>query len=392
MAGVGLPVPIATWRCRWCGGGRGDVVLDLGTQPAADHFPLPDAPIPDPAYPLRMVLCRDCGLAQLEDDPTTAAEPRGVEPAALVEQARAAVRDLAGAGLARAGQRVAEFPSPHGGSWLGLLAAQGLAEAVGDQRADLVVDSLGIMHEPDQRAGLERRVRRLAPDGVLAVHVHPLATIVRDGTWNALRHGHFAYLGAASLLDMAGELGLEPVGAWRYGLYGGTVMIAFARAGSAAAASRDEGAEAARDAAAGELAAGVRDAATVATLGAHVGASGDALRAYLDGARAAGLSVAGYGAASRAVALLAVASVTAADLAVVADASPAKAGRCLPGSRVPIVGPGELAAMRPDRVLLFVPDLLAEVRAALPEVEAAGGRWVVVEPEPREVLPLSPPR
>jgi hypothetical protein len=30
-------------------------------------------------------------------------------------------------------------------------------------------------------------------------------------------------------------------------------------------------------------------------------------------------------------------------------------------------------------VLLFVPDLLAEVRAAFPEVETAGGRWVDVE-------------
>ena len=27
-------------------------------------------------------------------------------------------------------------------------------------------------------------------------------------------------------------------------------------------------------------------------------------------------------------------------------------------------------------VLLFVPDLLAEVRASYPQVEAAGGRWV----------------
>lgn len=388
-----FPAPIAGWRCRWCGGGRGDVVLDLGTQPAADHFPLPDDPTPDPAYPLRMVLCADCGLAQLEDDPTTAAEPRGVEPTALADQARAAVRDLVAAGLARPGTRVAEFGSPHGGSWLGPLVTAGLVAAAGDEPADLVVDSLGIMHERDQRAGLERRVRRLAPDGVLALHVHPLATIVRDGTWNALRHGHFAYLGAAPLLDMAGELGLEPVGAWRYGLYGGTVMVAFARSGGATAApGRAEGAAAARRAAAAELAAGVRDAATVATLGAHVGASGDALRAYLDGARAAGLSVAGYGAASRAVALIAVARVTADDLTAVGDASSAKAGRCLPGSRVPIVPPGRLAATRPDRVLLFVPDLLDEVRAALPEIEASGGRWVVVEPEPREVPPLSSPR
>ena len=33
----------------------------------------------------------------------------------------------------------------------------------------------------------------------------------------------------------------------------------------------------------------------------------------------------------------------------------------------------------PDAVLLFVPDLLAEVRDAYPGVETAGGRWVDAE-------------
>jgi hypothetical protein len=44
-----------------------------------------------------------------------------------------------------------------------------------------------------------------------------------------------------------------------------------------------------------------------------------------------------------------------------------------------VAAPGRLAADKPDAVLLFVPDLMAEVRSAFPEVEAAGGRWVDVE-------------
>ena len=43
---------------------------------------------------------------------------------------------------------------------------------------------------------------------------------------------------------------------------------------------------------------------------------------------------------------------------------------------------------RPDRVLLFVPDLLPEVRRAMPEVEDNGGRWVVMDPMPREIEPV----
>jgi hypothetical protein len=51
----------------------------------------------------------------------------------------------------------------------------------------------------------------------------------------------------------------------------------------------------------------------------------------------------------------------------------------MPGTNIPIVGPAQLAARQPDAVLLFVKDLLKEVRVAYPEVEAAGGRWVDAE-------------
>jgi hypothetical protein len=46
------------------------------------------------------------------------------------------------------------------------------------------------------------------------------------------------------------------------------------------------------------------------------------------------------------------------------------------GTDIPVAAPARLATDMPDAVLLFVPDLLAEVRDACPEVEAAGGRWV----------------
>jgi len=112
-----------------------------------------------------------------------------------------------------------------------------------------------------------------------------------------------------------------------------------------------------------------------------------AIRSYLDEAHAAGLTVAGYGAASRTAALLTSADVTPQDVVLIADASPAKHGRTMPGTRIPIGSPSDLVAARPDRVLLFISDLLPEVRKAMPEVEASGGKWVVVDPVPREIAP-----
>ena len=63
-------------------------------------------------------------------------------------------------------------------------------------------------------------------------------------------------------------------------------------------------------------------------------------------------------------------------LPAVADASPGKQGLRMPGTDIPVISPAELTAEPPSSVVLFLSDLLPEVRAAYPEIEAAGGRWV----------------
>src|SRR4029077_14126460 len=96
-------------------------------------------PRPDPVYPLQMWLCASCGLAQLAADPTVPEEPKGTEPAALVAQAADAVNRVATAGLLPELATVAEYGSPHGGSWLGLLVQRGLTPVVTGP-ADIVLD------------------------------------------------------------------------------------------------------------------------------------------------------------------------------------------------------------------------------------------------------------
>src|SRR5271166_191772 len=221
-AGTARPEPV----CRACRGRSGDVVLDLGLQPACDYFPHRDDRGPDPEYPLRMWLCGRCGLAQLVEDPTVPEEARGAEPAALVAQAAEAVRLVGQAGLLPAGGTVAEYGSPHGGSWLDLLAAEGLKPVTGGGPADVVVDCFGMMHAADQAAALAERASRLSRGGVLLLQYHSLETIIRDGQWNALRHGHYAYYSTTALATLLGQHGLTARTAWEFELYGGTVLLA----------------------------------------------------------------------------------------------------------------------------------------------------------------------
>ena len=361
--------------CRACRGRTGDLVLDLGEQPACDYFPRGDDPGPDPVYPLQMWLCSSCGLAQLVADPTVPEEPRGAEPAALVAQAADAVARVAATGLLAGGGRVAEYGSPHGGSWLHLLADRGLKPVPDGEQADVVVDCFGMMHAADQFAALAERAARLASGGVLLLQYHSLDTIIGCGQWNALRHGHYAYYSTTALAAMLAAHGLRPRMAWHFELYGGTMLLA---------ASRDADGRTWPDGQVASLLAedaraGVRDPAVLGGLHRNAEARALGLYEWLAARRSDGSSVLGYGAASRAVALLRRAGVDRTLLPAVADASPAKQGLRMPGTDIPVVSPERLAADHPDAVVLFLADLMAEVREAFPHVEAAGGRWVDVE-------------
>lgn len=358
--------------CRACRGRTGHLVLNLGEQPACDYFPRIDDPGPDPAYPLQMWLCARCGLAQLVDDPTAAEEPKGAEPVALIRQAADAVDQVAAAGLLPGKGQVAEYGSPHGGSWLGLLSSRGLTPAPSGEQADIVVDCFGLMHAADQSAALAERVGRVAAGGTLLLQYHSLDAIIRNGQWNALRHGHYAYYSTTALVAMLAANGFSARTAWNFDLYGGTVLLA---------AGRDADGRAEADGAVASLLAedaraGVRDHAVLGGLQARARAHADGLSRWLVAERSAGRTVLGYGAASRAVALLCLAAVDRAILPAVADASPAKQGLRMPGTDIPVVSPAYLSARRPDSVLLFLADLRAEASTAFPEVEEAGGRWV----------------
>jgi C-methyltransferase C-terminal domain/Putative zinc binding domain/Methyltransferase domain len=364
---------VLTPICRSCRARRGEVVLDLGKQPASDFFPQSGDPGPDPVYPLRMWLCAECDLAQLAEDPTVPEEPRGVEPAALVAQAKDAIGRVMRSGLVRPGGRVLEYGSPHGGSWLPLLAEHGLQPVAPGEPADVIVDCFGLMHAPDQHGAMAERASRLAENGILLLQYHSLATIIRSGQWNALRHGHYAYYSTSALTRMLSIAGLGARTAWRFELYGGTVLLAAGRGGQPDPEVRALFAE--------ENGSGVADPRIVRSLQDAASNSINALRGWLQRQRGTGRKVFGYGAASRAVALLAAAGIDNTMLSGVADASQPKWGRRMPGTMIPVISPAELVRAAPDAVLLFVPDLLDEVRAALP---ALTGRWVVAEPVPTE--------
>lgn len=344
--------------CRGCAGSTLHPVLDLGLVPAADHFPSVETPLSEQesTHPLSMELCAECGLAQLADDDTETEEPRGIEPLALREQAADAVGRLTEAGWLR-GTTIREFGSPHGGSWLPLLPDHAPAAT-----ADIVLDCFGIMHDADQREAFRIRSAATAPGGVLLLQFHSLLTIVQQGQWNALRHGHFGYYSLTALRRLLADAGMSVAASWEFDLYGGTVLAAAVHGD----AEPDPTTTAILER---EHRFGITEPSVVAQLGHGARAQSAALRNWL---QSTDNRVYAYGASSRAVALFCLAGLDRRLLGGVADASTAKHGRRMPGTDIPIIAPETLEALAPDEVLLTVPDILGEVSQRFPGLH---GRW-----------------
>ena len=105
--------------------------------------------------------------------------------------------------------------------------------------------------------------------------------------------------------------------------------------------------------------------------------------AFLIEARRAGRTVAAYGAAAKGNTLMNYAGVRPDLIAFVVDRNPAKQGRYMPGSRIPIVGEERLRETRPDDIVLLPWNLRDELVEQLAYVRSWGGRFVTAVPELR---------
>jgi C-methyltransferase C-terminal domain/Putative zinc binding domain/Methyltransferase domain len=352
-------------KCRGCGADGLQRVLDLGCVPQAKHFPLATTPIAEDEsdYALAMDICTTCGLAQLADDDTISDEPVGLEPQALKDQAAQAVDLVASAGWLQ-GHTVREFGSPHGGTWLPLLTERGFTITTGP--ADVVLDSFGIMHDPDQREAFGRRAQATAHGGVLLLHFHSLHTIMTHHQWNSLRDGHFAYYSLTALSRLLAGAGMQVVSAWEFDLYSGTVLAAAVHGNDHPcdeSVTRILQKESEFDVTNPDVVKGLQRSADN-----HV----NELRGWLEKELADGHEVMAYGAASRAVSLFSRARLDSTLVRAVADASTAKQGRRMPGTDIPIISPEDMVAAKPDWAMLTLPDLLGEVSEKYPELD---GRW-----------------
>ncbi len=341
-------------------------------QPACDYFPRCDDLGPDPAYPLQMWLCSSCGLAQLAADPQ---RPRSRGAPSLPRSshrppmpcARSPPPDCCHP-VSGSPSTAARMAAPGWGCWL----AVGSGRSMTAQPADVIVDCFGMMHcagpgrprWPSGRPGWP-------PGGCCCCSTTRWRTIIRAGS------GTHCGTGITPTTRRPPWPPCWPRTAsargWRGSSSCTAALCCWRPAGSDACADRTRKGRWGRCSRKMPGPASAIRPCSAACSAARRPTPRDCTTGWSPSGPPGGRcwDTAPPHERSR---CLRRAGVDRTLLPAVADASPAKQGLRMPGTDIPVVSPAQLAARRPDAVLLFLTDLLAEVRAAYPEIEAAGGR------------------
>jgi hypothetical protein len=302
-------------------------------------------------------MCRDCALVQLGPAGPPAIDEQGsVESATALAHAGRAVESIIYEEDLRPGDSVIEIDSGHGGSWLPGFVNAGLVASELDSTADLVVDLHGLMHEADLDAAVAAHAARVEHGGRLVCEFYYLGALVENSLIDTIRHGHFSYLSLVAATRAFRRNGLVAYKAERVSTFGGSLRTFVRRAqdGAEADASIDELLEA-------ESRAGLDRESAVAALAERGRVAAAAFREHLVSAAGRGISIAGYGAPSKAAVLMSLADVDASLLPYTVDLAPAKHGCRIPGAHVPIRPVEDLIVAEPDEVIVLTWDIATEV-------------------------------
>ena len=401
-------------HCRTALHPRDDLFIDLGSAPPSNAFV--DADALDRAethFPLKVLACAECGLVQLDelqrhdalfsDDYVYFSS----YSASWLAHARAYVeRVVPRLGLGSR-SRVMEVASNDGyllqylqqrdipcvgveptastaraarargiesiGEFFGLDFARRFVAERG--RCDLVLGNNVLAHVPDLNDFVAGLREVLAPQGTLTLEFPHLLQLVRQSQFDTVYHEHFSYLSLRTVQRILRAHGLAIWDVEQLSTHGGSLRVWAQHAANSRVALPAVGALLVA-----EAEAGVGRREFHAALQARAERIKDELLLFLIDCKRNGRRVAAYGAAAKGNTLLNFAGVRPDLLPYVADASPHKQGRFLPGSHIPVVAPQQLLDDRPDVVLILPWNLRDEIVDQLAAVRGWGGRFATAVP------------
>jgi hypothetical protein len=376
-------------RCQICGSTHLREIIDLGHQPLCDALIKPeDLMRPEVTYPLALMQCEECTLAQLSD----VVDGSAVYPASypyraglswpVVEAHKRMARDL----LERYGRGFVVDIGSNDGTLLSQFQAAGCANVLGFEPTDIskiaartgvptiqapftertashcgqahIITMTNVFAHMAGLGDVMRGIQRmLASDGVLVIENHYLLDILASTQFDSIYHEHIRTYTLRSLIRLFGQYGLEVFDVQRMPRYGGNIRAHVCWAGSRRI-DADVG-----DMLRAEDAAGVASAAAWSGWRDRVYRARDSFREMLSAWRG---HVVGCSAPGRASTLLNFFGVSSHEMPYTGELDGSlKIGKHLPGCHIPVVSNRRIVTECPPIVVLLAWHYAAEIAERL---------------------------
>jgi C-methyltransferase C-terminal domain/Putative zinc binding domain/Methyltransferase domain len=396
-------------------------MVDLGMSPLCESIVSPEQlNAPETFLPLRVQVCGNCWLAQLEEyvSPSEIFDEYGYFSSfseSWLRHARKYADDMVERFGIGSSSLVVEVASNDGYllRWfverdvpvLGIEPAANVAKAAVDLgvhtevrffgedfarelrdrgvSADLIAGNNVLAQVPDLHDFASGFPLVLAPRGVVTLEFPHLLRLLEGNQFDTIYHEHFSYFSLSSCMDIFARHELEVFDVEELSSHGGSLRVFLHHAGDRSHSRTDR----VDVLLAAEEKAGLFERDTYPAFGQQVERVKRSLLAELISIREDGESVVGYGAAGKGNTLLNYCGIRTDFLDFVADRNPYKIGRFTPGTHIPIVDPAEIVNRKPDHVLILPWNLEKEITAQLEYIGDWGADFIIPIPEVHRVKP-----
>ena len=401
-------------ECQVCSSKDIEEVVDLGFNAPCDSLLWPeDLDKSETRFPLRLVRCKNCGLAQI--DHVVPADilffkeypyRSGITPT-LVKNLQSTGRTTCERMGVRAGSMVVDIGSNDGTLLKGFKSlgmkvlgveptniadianSEGIetiqsffCESTGKEIRDKygpvdIATAANMFAHVDKLGELIRGVEKmLSADGVFITESHYVVDLLETLQYDSIYHEHLKYYSVGSLKKLFSYYDFTVIDVDRINNYGGSIRV-YAQKGKGRV-ERDS----VKELLAMEKEMGIDDGEIFAEFAMKVKDSKIKLKKMLANAKADGLTIAGIGCPGRAATLLSYCGIDKDTLDYVAEQSSSlKIGLYTPGTQLPIVDESRLIEQQPDICLMLSWHYYAPIVEKLRE-KGLKSKIIIPLPEP----------